>query len=150
MNKQEKAKALVEAFVNESYGTTIEHFKIAAIIGEPYGSKRYGEIVTRAKKELEDSGKMIVSVFSVGYRLAYPDEYVDQSVKRVKRGANQIDHGVRILDNAPVKDMTQDGAQRYNIVTDRMRITQAALHGAKVEIKMLAKKRQNPLLAAAK
>ena len=148
MSKQEKIKALVEAFVNESYGATLEHFKIAAIIGEPYGSQRYGEIVSSAKKELEDSGKMIVSVFSVGYRLAYPDEYVDQSAKRVKRGANQIDHGVRILDNAPVKDMTQAGVQKYNTVTDRMRIMQAAVHGAKVEIKMLTAKRKNPLESA--
>ena len=107
-----------------------------------------GKIVSSAKKELEDSGKMIVSVFSVGYRLAYPDEYVDQSAKRVKRGANQIDHGVRILDNAPVKDMTQAGVQKYNTVTDRMRIMQAAVHGAKVEIKMLTAKRKNPLESA--
>lgn len=150
MNKQEKAKALVEAFVNESYGTTLEHFKIAAIIGEDYGTPKYQEIVTRAKKELLDSGKMIASVHGIGYRLVYPDEYTDQSARCVVSGARRIDKGVHILDSAPVKDMTQMGAQRYNTVSDRMRIMQAAIHGAKVEIKMLAKKRQNPLLSAAK
>jgi len=148
LNRQEKVKALVESFANKEYGTTIGHNEIAVIIEERYGSRRYGEIVNSAKKELEDSGKMIVSVFSVGYRLAYPDEYVDQSAKRVKRGTNQIDHGVRILDNAPVKEMTQIGAQRYNTVSDRMRIMQAAMHGAKVEINMLTAKRKNPLLSA--
>lgn len=148
LNKKEKVKALVEAFANEPYGATFEHYKIAAIIGVPYGTPKYQEIVSNAKKELEESGKMIVSVWKVGYRVADPDEYVDQSAKRVGRGARQIDHGVRILDNAPVKDMSQLGVQRYNTVNDRMRIMQAAVHGAKVEIKMLATKRKNPLEAA--
>ena len=146
MTKQEKAKALVEAIANEPYGTTFEHFKIAAIIGERYGTPRYQEIVTRSKKELLESGKMISSVHGVGYRIVYPDEYTDQSAKCVVSGARRIDKGVRILDSAPVKDMTQMGAQKYNTVSDRMRIMQAAVHGAKVEIKMLAAKRQNPLL----
>lgn len=146
MNKKEKTKVLVEAFANEPYGTTFEHFKIAGIIDEQYGSPQYSEIIQRAKKELESCGKMIVNVFGVGYRIAYPDEYVDQSARKVTDGARRIDKGVHILDNAPVKDMTQMGAQRYNAVSDRMRIMQAAIHGAKVEIKMLANKRQNPLL----
>jgi hypothetical protein len=146
LTKQEKIKALVEAFVNESYGATLEHFKIAAVIGEGYGTPKYREIVTRAKKELLDSGKMIANVHGIGYRLVYPDEYTDQSARCVVSGARRIDKGVHILDSAPVKDMTQMGAQKYNTVADRMRIMQAAIHGAKVEIKMLANKRQNPLL----
>lgn len=150
LTKQEKVKALVEAFANESYGTTLEHFKIAAIIGEGYGTPKYQEIVARAKKELLDSGKMIASVHGFGYRLVYPDEYTDQSARCVVSGARRIDKGVHILDSAPVKDMTQMGAQKYNTVADRMRIMQAAVHGAKVEIKMLAEKRQNPLLSAVK
>ena len=148
LNKQEKVKALVEVFANEDYGKTIEHFKIAAIIGETYGTPKYQEIVTRAKKELLDSGKMIASVHGIGYRLVYPDEYTDQSARCVVSGARRIDKGVHILDSAPVKDMTQTGAQKYNTVADRMRIMQAAVHGAKVEIKMLTAKRKNPLLEA--
>lgn len=148
LNKQEKVKALVEAFVNESYGTTLEHFKIAAIIGESYGTPKYHDIVTRAKEELLVGGKMIVSVWKVGYRVADPDEYVDQSAKKVVRAGRQVDGSVRILDYAPVKDMTSYGIQRYNVYTDRMRIMQASVHGAKVELKMLAKKRENPLRSA--
>ena len=150
LTKQEKVKALVEAFANEPYGTTLEHFKIAVIIGECYGTPKYQEIVTRAKKELLDSGKMIASVHGVGYRLVYPDEYTDQSARCVVSGARRIDKGVHILDSAPVKDMTQMGAQKYNTVADRMRIMQAAVHGAKVEIKMLTAKRKHPLLSATK
>ena len=150
MNKQDKIKALVEAFINESYGITIEHWKIAGIIHEQAGSPQYRQIVDRAKRELLDSGKMIASVHGVGYRVVNPDEYTDQSAKCVVSGARRIDKGVRILKNAPVKDMTQSGVQRYNTIADRMQILQAAVCGAKVEIKMLNAKREHPLQIAAR
>lgn len=146
MTKEEKIKALVDAFIDESYGATLEHFKIAGIIEEEIGSPQYRQIVQRAKRDLLDSGKMITSVFGVGYRVVDPDEYTDQSVKCVVSGARRIDKGNRILDNAPVKDMTQIGVQRYNVVTDRMKILKAAVTGARVEIKLLNSKRPNPLI----
>lgn len=145
LTKQEKVKALVELFANEKYGATVEHFKIAATIGEHYGSQNYTQIVAKAKKELLDSGKMITSVFGVGYRVVNPDEYTDQSARCVVLGARRIDKGMKILDNAPVQDMTQDGVQKYNTVSDRLHILRAAVTGAKVEIKMLNAKRENPL-----
>ena len=147
IKRQEKVKALTEAFANAEYGTTLEHFKIAKIIGERVNTQEYRQIVSRAKKELIDSGKMIASVFGVGYRVVYPDEYVDQSAKCVVSGARKISKGTRILEHAPVKDMTQSGVQRYNTINDRINILQAAVCGAKVEIKMLTKKRDNPLNA---
>lgn len=150
MNKQEKVKALVEAFANENYGVTIEHYKIASIIDERQGSQKYREIVDKAKKELLDSGKMIANVFGVGYRVVPPDEYTDQSVRSIELGTKRIDTGMRILTNAPTKDMTQSGLQRYNSVADKSRILQAAMHGAKVEIKMLSSTRENPLASALK
>ena len=145
LNKQEKIKAIVDTFINERYGVTIEHFKLADIMGEKVGSPQYRQIIDRAKRELLDSGKMIASVHGVGYRVVDPDEYTDQSARCVVSGARRIDKGTRILENAPVKDMTQDGVQRYNKVTDRIHILQAAMCGAKVEIKMLNSKRENPL-----
>ena len=150
LNKKEKAKALVDLFINESYGTTVEHFKIAALIGEQHGTRKYSEIVEMAKKELLDSGKMIANVWGVGYRVVPPDEYTDQSVRRMSIGVRHIDKGVRILDNAPIKDMSQFGVQRYNTISDKSRILQAATHGARVEIKMLNAKRENPLAASLK
>ena len=145
LNNSEKVKALVEVFINEEYGKTVEHVQIAEIIGESVGAPKYRQIVDKAKRELLDSGKMIASVHGVGYRVIYPDEYTDQSARCAVIGARRIDKGVRILNNAPVKDMTQMGAQRYNMVCDRMRILQASIHGAKVEIKMLAEERRHPL-----
>lgn len=147
MTKEEKVKALVDAFINENYGSTIEHWKIAGIIEEKVGSQQYRSIVDRAKRDLLDSGKMIASVHGVGYRVVTPDEYTDQSARCVVSGARRIDKGTRILENAPVKDMTQHGVQRYNNISDRIHILQAAVCGAKVEIKMLNSKRENPLKA---
>ena len=147
MTKQDKIKALVDVFINEKYDATIEHWKIASIIGEPVGSQQYRQIVERAKKELLDCGKMITSVHGVGYRVVRPDEYTEQSARCVAIGARRINKGMKILDNAPVNDMTQDGVQRYNTIADRMRILKAAVTGAKVEIKMLNSKRENPLKA---
>lgn len=147
MTKEEKRKALVDAFLNEAYGTTFEHWKIAGIIGEQVGSPQYRQIVSSVKKELLDSGKMIASVHRVGYRIVNPDEYTDQSAKCVVSGARRIDKGTKILEHAPVKDMTMDGVQRYNAVSDRLRILKAAMCGAKVEIKMLNAKREHPLKA---
>lgn len=147
LNRQEKVKALVDAFSNEEYGATIEHWIIADIIEEVVGTQQYRDIVDKAKKELLDSGKMITSVYKVGYRVVNPDEYTDQSARCVVSGARRIDKGVRILNNAPVKDMTQYGVQKYNTISDRVRILQAAVCGAKVEVKMLNSKRDNPLKA---
>ena len=147
MTKEEKVKALVDAFINENYGSTIEHWKIAGIIEEKVGSQQYRSVVDRAKRDLLDSGKMIASVHGVGYRVVTPDEYTDQSARCVVSGARRIDKGTRILENAPVKDMTQHGVQRYSNISDRIHILQAAVCGAKVEIKMLNSKRENPLKA---
>ena len=149
MTKQEKAKALVNLFLDKGYGVTVEHFTIASTIGEHYGSQNYRQIVGMANKELLESGRMVRSVWKVGYQVVNPDDYTGESGKRVKRGVRQIDKGMKILEHAPVKDMSQDGVQKYNTVTDRMRILQASMHGAKTEIRMLNAKRRNPLLEAA-
>lgn len=148
MSKTEKVMALTEKFINSEYGTTLEHFKIAEIIGEPFGSPQYRQIVNATKKNLVNSGKMIANVFNVGYRVVYPDEYVYQSTKYVVSGARRIDKGVRILAHAPIKDMTQIGVQKFNAVNDKMRILQSSVCRAKVEIKMLSEKRKNPIKIA--
>lgn len=148
MTKQEKVKALVETFLTEGYGKTVEHFRIASIIEEHYGTSAYWQIINSASKELLECGNMIKSVWKVGYQIVPPDEYTTESVRKVSCGARQIDKGMRILENAPVKDMTQDGVQRYNAVRDRASILQASIHGARVEIKMLDSKRRHPLLEA--
>ena len=145
MTRQEKIEKLVEAIFAKEYGETIPHWEIEQIIGENQKSTRYHSVVSSAKKKLVKVGKMVENVKGVGYRLVYPDEYTDQAVKLVTSGAKRIDKGSKVLQNAPVSDMTQSGLQAYNTTCDRMRILQAAVTGAKVELNLLNSKRKNPL-----
>lgn len=146
MDRQDKIKALVEEFANMNYGETLEHFRIAALIEEGVNTSEYRYIVRKAQKRLLECGKMIANVKGTGYRVVCPDEYSFQSSKCVIAGARRIDHGAKIMRNAPVKDMSLEGRQTYNSISDRMRILQAAMTGAKVEINMLSSKRENPLM----
>lgn len=145
MNRKEKVQALVEEFLGKDYGGSMTHYEIASVIEEREGSTKYRSIVETAKKKLLECGKMIENVRGVGYRVISPDEYTGQSAKCVVSGAKRIDKGTKILQNAPVKDMTQDGVSQYNMISDKIRILQAAVCGAKVEINMLSSKRENPL-----
>ena len=145
MDRQEKINKIVEAFLSKNYGETIEHFKLATLIEESVGSWEYRYIVKRAEKKLLDCGRMIENVRGAGYRVVNPDEYSSQSAKCVMSGARKINKGSKILLNAPVKDMSAEGVQAYNAITDRMKILQAAVSGARVEINMLSSKRENPL-----
>ena len=101
-------------------------------------------------KKLLDCGKMIANVRGVGYRVVDPDDYTLQSAKCVVSGAKKINKGTKILSNAPVCDMSDEGRRKYNAVADRVKILQAAVSGARVEINMLSSKRENPLKLMAK
>lgn len=147
MERQDKIQKIVEAFLSKEYGATMHHYEIASLIETNEKSSEYRTIVRAASKKLLDCGRMIENVRGVGYRVTDPDEYTKQSAKCVISGARKINKGARIIQNAPVKDMSQEGLQAYNTVADRMRILQAAVAGAKVEINMLSNKRKNPLLA---
>ena len=145
MNRQEKINKIVNDFLGREYGELISHSEIEGIIGEKRESSAYRSVMTVAKKRLVESGKMVENVFGVGYRVVVPDEYTGHSVKTVISGAKRIDQGVKILRHAPVKDMSMEGVQVYNLVNDRVSILQAKMAGAKVEISMLGRKREHPL-----
>lgn len=145
MNRQQKIKKLVDEIIGHKYGETISHFDIADLIKEKHGSQQYRSIVNAAQKKCVELGKMVESVRGYGYRVVNPDDYTVQSVRHVTAGARRIDKGTKILRCAPVNDMTQEGRETYNRVTDRMQILQAAMTGAKVEIRMLSAERVHPL-----
>lgn len=145
MTKEEKVQKVVEEFLGKNYGETVEHFMLAALIEEKAGTHEYWSIINRASKKLLDCGKMIENIKGVGYRIVAPDDYTKQTARCLKQASNRVNKGNDILKNAPVRDMSMDGVQTYNQVADRMKILQAAVAGAKVEINMLSSKRQNPL-----
>lgn len=150
MNRSEKVNTIVEQFANMGYGESLTHKQIAEMIGIKSTDGSYRYIVHQAQKHLLGHGKMIECVRGVGYRVVQPDDYTTASARRIVAGVRQIDKGAKILSHAPTKDMTIEGIQAYNRVNDRVAILNAAVTGAKVEINMLATKREHPLAAVTK
>jgi hypothetical protein len=147
MNRQEAIDSLVKAVEERNYGDILDFKEIGYIIHQEYGTHAYSDILQAAKKRLELAGHMIVNVRGIGYKVLQPDDYTQEGVKRVRQGAKRIDRGTKVLNHAPVNDMTQQAREAHNRVNDRMVRLQAAMAGATVEIHMLGKS-QNPLLAA--
>lgn len=147
MNRQEAIDSLVKAVEERNYGDILDFKEIGYIIHQEYGTHAYNDILQAAKKRLELAGHMIVNVRGVGYKVLQPDDYTQEGVKRVRQGAKRIDRGTKVLNHAPVNDMTQPAREAHNRVNDRMVRLQAAMAGATVEIHMLGKS-QNPLLSA--
>ena len=147
MNRQEAIDSLVKAVEERNYGDILDFKEIGYIIHQEYGTHAYNDILQATKKRLELAGHMIVNVRGVGYRVLQPDDYTQEGVKRVRQGARRIDRGTKVLNHAPVNDMTQQAREAHNRVNDRMVRLQAAMAGASVEIHMLSTTK-NPLLAA--
>lgn len=146
MVRQEKIRALIEHVIQLEYGSIMPHYEIEQIIEEKQKSDQYKSVIASAKKELLALGKMIENIHGVGYRVTNPDDYTAQSIKYATAGARAISKGAKILDKAPLKDMSQEGVQEYNAVADRMKMLNAFVSGSKVELRMLASKRKHPLL----
>lgn len=148
MTRQEKIQTIVDLVMAKDYGETLSHVELVMAIREHGKTQSYWDAVSAAGKRCISGGKMIESVHGVGYRVVKPDDYTEQSIRYIASGAKRIDRGAKILDHAPVSDMSQAGLERYNLVSDRMRVLRASLAGARVEISMLNSGRKHPLSVA--
>lgn len=147
MNRKEAIDNLFEQVSKKKYGDILDFKEIGYIIHQEYGSNAYSDILQAARKRLELAGHMIVNVRGVGYKVCQPDDYTSEGVRRVRQGARRIDRGTKVLNHAPVNDMTPAAREAHNRVNDRMVRLQAAMAGASVEIHMLSAN-TNPLLNA--
>lgn len=147
MNRQEAIDALVKAVNERNYGDILDFKEIGYIIQQKYGTHAYSDILQAARKRLELSGHMILNVRGIGYKVCMPDDYTQEGVKRVRQGAKRIDRGTKVLNHAPINDMSTAAREAHNRVNDRMVRLQAAMAGASVEIHMLSSNK-NPLLVA--
>lgn len=145
MDWKKAVDKVCEVFDSKRYGETVPHTELAEAASLRWKDKEYRYLMSAVGKKMLETGRMIESVHGVGYRLVEPDKYSTKSVDCVLSAGRKLDKGVKILDNAPIGDMTSDGVQRYNNVRDRMTILQAHVTGAKVEINMLDGKRKHPL-----
>ena len=147
MSRKEAIDALVKAVEKMDYGTVLSFSEIGGIIRKKYGSSGFTDILQAARKRLIVSGHMIENVRGIGYKVSDPDDYTNETLRRIRIGTRSIDVGMRISDHAPVNDMSPAARESHNLVNDKMRQLQAALAGKSVEIHMLGTKK-NPLLAA--
>jgi len=147
MDRKTAIDNLVKAIEDRDYGDVLNFDEIGGIINEKHGSIKYNDILQAARKRLITAGHMIVNVRGVGYKVCYPDGYTGEGVRYMRQGARRIDRGTKILNHAPVNDMSQPAREAYNRVSDRMARLQAAMAGASVEIHMLEASK-NPLQLA--
>lgn len=139
-------EALAEYIMQQPYGATIRYQEIEEITGERYKTSRFYGTVAKAKKILEEHGKMIAPIGGGDYKIAYPGDYAGAYSREVRLANKRIKHGGKILKGAPVKDMTQDEVQTYNRVSDFHARMIASISGSVVEVKKLAS-RPHPLEA---
>lgn len=146
MNRKDKIEALVKKVSEMDYGETISFYEIGCVIEDNHGTKTFNNVVQAAKRELISMGHMLENVRCVGYKVVSPDNYTRHGVKLVRSGAGRIDEGVNVMRHAPVDKMTAEAREAHNRVYDNMMNLQASMAGACVQIHMLEKKRQHPLL----
>lgn len=147
MNRKEAIDSLVKAVGERDYGDVLNFDEIGGIINQKHGTMQYNDILQAARKRLIEAGHMIVNVRGIGYKVCPPDGYTGEGVRYMRQGARRIDRGAKILNHAPVNDMSPQARETHNRVNDRMVRLQAAMAGASVEIHMLNTSK-NPLLAA--
>jgi len=147
MTRKDAIDNLVKAVEERNYGDVLNFEEIGGIINQKHGTMAYNDILQAARKRLIAAGHMIVNVRGIGYKVCYPDNYTGEGVRYMRMGARKIDRGAKILNHAPVNDMSQAAREAHNRVNDRMVRLQAAMAGASVEIHMLEASK-NPLLSA--
>lgn len=142
IENRKKSEILAEKLNEMNYGDFISHEQIAALIEEPYRTNKYSSTIAKAKKILlKKYNKTLENITGDGYRLAKPDDFVQQSLKHYKRGFGEMQKGFEVLEHAPTKDMTKEGRDTYRRVHDRAITLAAAMKGASVELRTLGEKR---------
>ena len=140
-------EALADYVSELDYGTVIHYQDIEAVTKERYGTQRYYRYIAKAKKLLEDRGKMIQSIGGKDYVVIYPGDYSNAYAREVKLAKKRIRHGGKILKGAPVNDMTTEERQTFTAISDFHTRLEAQTVGNFVEVKRLVKK--HPLLVEA-
>lgn len=137
-------QALADYIAGFDYGTVIHYQDIERIVKEKYRTQRYYNFIQKAKKILEKQGKMIKSLGSGDYQILYPGDYSKAYSREVRCAKNRIKHGGRILNGAPVNDMSTDELQTHNRVRDFHAALEARMYGEFVTVKRLTDKSNHP------
>jgi len=95
-------KNLFEVAMSWEYDSIHQFEEIEKILNLPYGTSRFRTAISQANDELTKSGKRLKNVRGIGYQVLKPGEYLDESVKHLKKGTNQIKKSVDIITGAPI------------------------------------------------
>ena len=143
IGKERKAEILAKKISEMQYGDVITHTEIEMLIQEKRGNPKYNATISKARKILLDKyKKSIENIRGDGYRLIQPDDFIHSSLNHYRKGFKSIQRGYKVLENAPVDDMTSDGKVTYRLVKDRSLVLLASMKGASAELKTLS--RRNP------
>ena len=131
-----------------NYGTIIHYQDIEKVIGLKYKDRRYYAAIAKARNILREKGKEIKSIGKNGdYQVLYPGDYAGAYVREVRVANNHIKRGKKILNGAPVSDMTIEERTEFRNVSDFHTRLEASICGQFVEVKRLTDKK-HPLQAA--
>lgn len=139
-------RVVVEKMLNLDYGETITHDDLSKDFVVKYDSGIYRRYITALKHECLENGKLLENILRIGYRITNPDDYSRQALTQFKYAAKKIKKGEKILNHAPINDMSKEGLTEYRQINDRARALNAHISGAIVELKLLKNNKNHPLL----
>lgn len=135
-----RGAVLADYIERKSYGDIINFQVIQDLLREKKGTSRYYAGISKAKKLLEERGKMIKPIGHGEYQVLYPGDYISAYAGEIRRANNRVKHGGKILEHAPSKDMTQTEYSAYQRVKDFHVAMGARMAGGVVEVKKLVER----------
>lgn len=119
------------------YGTVIHYQDVENVTGERRKTQRYYAAIAKAKKLLVERGKVIKLIGGGDYQVLYPGDYSSAYSREIRLARKRVKRGGKILDNAPVKDMTMEELRTFNNISDFHKRLDASISGSFVEVKRL-------------
>ena len=150
MEEKQKQEILADKVAEMNHGEFISHTDIGELIQARAGTNKYYTVVAAAQKMLLVKGKLMKNVSGKGYEILPPDEYTDMAIHHYNAGARALTKGQKTLEYAPVEIMSEGARSNYNLVCDKTKVVNAALRGAVVELELLNRPKQHPLLMLGK
>lgn len=135
---------LADYISGKDYGVVVHYQEIENVVRERRGSQKYYNYIAKAKRLLEERGKMMKSIGRGDYQILYPGDYSKAYAREVRLARGRIKHGGKIIKGAPVNDMSVAELQEYNRVSDFHIGLEAKICGEFVTVKRLTN-RTHPL-----
>lgn len=121
---------VVDMVVTLEYGDIVTHDRLASLIGERRGSRKYNTILTKVSKVLITRQKALENIRNVGYRVTRPENYVDLALSQIKRGRNSLEKAQTLIACTPVDELTPEQVEIHSEVSNRLGLVVGAARTA--------------------